>query len=347
MISHTPVSSEAPGANRLVAIGGGRGASQVLLGARPYFAHLTAVVAVTDTGRSTGIARTLAGIPAPGDLRNTLATMARDPQALMAHLLEHRFRSSEIPALDGMAFGNLLIAALAQVTGDFAQAVEVVAGMVHSTARVLPASTANTHLRAELADGRIVEGELAVRGLNKAPIRRLFLADPFAPAYPPVLAAIAEADVVVIGPGSFFTSVQAALLFDGIIAALRQTRATVVFVCNTTTQPGQTDAFRALDHVRRMVNLLGPGVLAVALVNRSESLRPELVAQYAAEGLHLLAPDDAEIAQIAALGVQPLVRDYTEATEGKRTLWNKQDTIRHDPALLGAVLSKLVPDRKG
>ncbi len=329
---------------KLVVLGGGRGASQVLLGARPYFADLTAVVAVTDTGRSTGVARTLADIPAPGDLRNTLTALAHDPEALLPRLLEYRLRSATFPALDGMAFGNLLLAALTQMTGDFAGAVATTATLIGCTARVLPISTANTHLCAELEDGRVMQNELEVRGLHKAPIRRLFLADPSAPTYPPVLEALAQADMVVIGPGSLFTSVLATLLFDGLVTALRQTRAEVVFVCNTTTQPGQTDHYRVIDHVQRVTELLGSGVLNTVLVNRSEVLDLELLAQYAVEGIHLLQPTDAELADIAAQGIRTLVQDYAEMTGGKRELWNKQDTIRHDPALIGLALYKLALD---
>jgi uncharacterized cofD-like protein len=313
----------------------------VVLGAQPYFTDCTAVVSVTDTGRSTGVARALADIPAPGDLRNTLATLARDPDSLLARLLQHRFRSSAVPALDGMAFGNLLIAALAQMTGDFAQAIAITSALVEPKARVLPISTANTQLCAELEDGSLRTDELAVRGLHKPTIRRLFLADPAA-AYPPALEAIAAANMVVLGPGSFFTSVFAALLFEGVVAALQQTEAMVVFVCNTTTQPGQTDGFRAIDHVARLVDHLGLGVLDVALINRSAGLDPALVAQYAAEGLHLLDPDDIEIAEIAALGVRSMVRDYAEQLVSKREIWNKQDTIRHNPARLGATLWELL-----
>lgn len=330
---------------RLVAIGGGQGSSMVIRGAQPFFGACTAIIAVTDTGRSTGVARALAAIPAPGDLRNTLANLARDPEALWPRLVQHRFHSAAVPALDGMAFGNLLLAALTELTGDFAQAVALAAALVEPTAQVLPVSTVSTDLCAELADGALVTDELAVRGLRKPPIRRLFLADPAAPAYPPALAAIAAADVVAIGPGSFFTSVLATLLFAGVGAALRDTAATVVFVGNTTTQPGQTDGMSAFDHVERLVELLGPGVLNIALINRSPEIDPAHLAAYAAEGLHLLTPDDAEIDRIAALGVRPLVRDFTETPEGKRRIWNKQDTIRHDPARLGATLWELARER--
>ncbi|GAB4439313.1 MAG: YvcK family protein [Chloroflexi bacterium OHK40] len=333
------------GGHRLVAIGGGGGVSQVLLGARPYFGSLTAVIAVTDTGRSTGTARAVAAMPAPGDVRNTLSALARDPDSLLARLMQHRLRSPEVPLLDGMAFGNLLIAALTQMTGDFAEAVEAANLMLGCTARILPVSTVNTHLCADLEDGSTAENELAVRALNKAPISRLYLSTPNAPAYPPVLQAIAQADVVVIGPGSFFTSVLATLLFDRMAEALRQTSATVVFVCNTTTQPGQTDGFTIYDHVRRIVDLLGPDTLDIALINRSDTIPASQVAQYAAEGLHLLRPSDDELLKIAELGVTPLVRNFAEISEGKRTLWNKQDTIRHDPTLLGLALWKIALDR--
>lgn len=314
----------------LVAIGGGSGTGRILLGARAYFSRLTAIVAVTDTGRSTGIARTLAAMPAPGDLRSTLTALAREPDSLFVRLLQHRFHTAEVPILDGMAFGNLLIAALTQLTGDFTTAIQIVSEQIHCMAQVLPVSSVATHLCAELEDGTTVQNELAVRGLNKPRIRHVFLADADAPASAPALAAIAEADVVVIGPGSFYTSLLSTLLFDGMVEALRQTAATVVFVCNTTTQPGQTDGYRALDHLRGIVEILGSGVLDVALINRSEDINLALLAQYEAEGISLLRPDDDEINAIASLGVRPLVQDFVERTGEKRTLWNKQDTLRHD-----------------
>jgi uncharacterized cofD-like protein len=238
-----------------------------------------------------------------------------------------------------MAFGNLLLAALAQVTGDFAAAIEQTARLAGCAADVLPVSTVDTQLCAELEDGAIVEGELHVRGLNKPPIARLFLRDP-ATAHPPALDAIRGADLIVLGPGSLFTTVLASLLFGGLAEALHKARGQVVYLCNTTTQSGQTEGFTALDHIRRVVAALGPGTLDAALINRS---RPDeaTIARYAAEGLHLLQPDDAQIAAIAALGVRPIVRDLTERAGEQRVLWNKQDTIRHDPAALREALSEL------
>jgi uncharacterized cofD-like protein len=327
----------------IVAIGGGAGATQVLKAAQADVEQLTAIIAVTDTGRSTGLARLIGGIPAPGDLRATITAFATDP--LLAALLQHRLSGAGVPQLEGMAFGNLLIAALAQVLGDFAAAVEQVARLAGCAAQVLPIAIADTQLCAELADGQLVEGELAVRGLGKPPIRRLFLRDD-APAYAPALDAIRAADLVVLGPGSLFTTLLANLLFRGVDLALREARGRVVYVCNTTTQPGQTDGYSALDHVRRVVEAVGAGVLDAVLINRSQ-LDPATLARYAADGVLLLQPGDDEIAAIAALGVRPRVRELTERPGEQRALWNKQDTVRHDPAALWAALRELLADQPG
>ncbi len=326
---------------RIVAIGGGNGTSQVLMGARPYFAQRTAIVGITDTGRSTGVARSIGDMPAPGDLRNTLATLSSEPDALVVKLLQHRFQSDAVPELQGMAFGNLLIAALKEMQNDFANAIETLATLSHCQERVLPVSTVNAHLGAELDDGSIMENELAVRGLNKAPIRHVFLSPRDATAHPPAIEAITHADLVVIGPGSFFTSIMANLLFIGIIEALQCTPATVVFICNTTTQPGQTDGFNTYDHIQRLVEVVGQGTIDIALINQNASIDPSLLAQYAADGVYLVQPYQDEIDRITDLGVFPLVGDYVEPTECKRTLWNKQDTIRHNTALLGEALWKV------
>jgi uncharacterized cofD-like protein len=198
---------------------------------------------------------------------------------------------------------------------------------------------ADTQLCAELADRSIATGELAVRGLGKPPIERLFLRDA-APAHPPALAAIRAADLVVLGPGSLFTTLLASLLFDGMAEALQETSGKVVYVCNTTTQPGQTDGYSALDHVRRVTEALGAGALDTVLLNGGRPSSAAL-ARYAADGVFLLQPDAAEIAAIAGLGVEPLVRDLAEQVDEQRTLWNKQDSVRHDPTKLSAALKEL------
>jgi uncharacterized cofD-like protein len=205
---------------------------------------------------------------------------------------------------------------------------------------VLPVATIDTQLCAALADGTNVVGELAVRGLDKSPIERLFLKDQ-ALAHLPALAAIGDADLVVLGPGSLFTTLLASLLFGGMAESLQAARGKVIYICNTTTQPGQTDGYSALDHVRRVTAALGPGVLDAVLLN-SGSPGPAALARYAADGVLLLQPGDAEISAIAALGVQPIARDLAEHADGQRILWNKQDSVRHDPTKLSAALKELV-----
>lgn len=323
----------------LVSLGGGNGAGQVLQGAAGYFARRSGVIAVTDSGRSTGLARAIADIPAPGDIRNTIATLARDPNSLMARLLQQRIKAHALEELEGMALGNLILGVLAQMTGDFAQAVELLSELVGSDVHVMPVSSANTALCAELEDGTLVEGEVYVRGLNKAPIKRLFLREA-SPAYQPALDAILQADLVTIGPGSHFTTVLATLLFDGVREALRDTRAKVVYICNTTTQPGQTDGYTVLQHVERLVELLGPGVVDIALINQSNP-PTELIARYAVDGLHFLQPSPSELQAIEALGIRTVLRDLTEQPDPERKLWNKQDTIRHDPQTLAKLLYEL------
>lgn len=324
----------------VVAIGGGGGTQQVLRGMLAYTSSLTAVVAVTDTGRSTGVARSLVGMPAPGDIRSTIAALALDPHNPLAALLDYRLHTTAVPALDGMATGNLLLAALTQQAGgDFAQAVERLQTLAGTIARVLPASTVSTNIAADLADGTTVQGELAVRGLGKPPITRLFL-DPPAPAYGPAIAAIMEADLVVIGPGSLFTTLLATLLFDGLPQALHDTAATVVFVANTTTQPGQTDDYTLVHHVERLVAALPPGTLDAVLLN--SSVDPAAAAAYAQAGTQPLLADDAQLAAISAQGVRPVVAALAEPPGQQRRLWNKADTIRHHPARLAAALYAMI-----
>ena len=324
----------------IVAIGGGGGATQVLKAVQPFAVQSTAVIAVTDTGRSTGLARAISNIPAPGDLRATIAAFATEP--LIADLLQHRLSGAGVPQLEGMAFGNLLIGALAEVLGDFGDAIAHVIRLAGCTIQIVPIAKANTQLCAELADGTIVEGEFAVRGLGKPPIARLFLRDA-AVASPLALKAIRDADLVVLGPGSLFTTVIANLLFDGVATALQETRGQVVYVCNTTTQPGQTDGFTTFDHVRWIVRTIGADVLDIALINHSHPDQAALRI-YEEEGLFLLLPNDEEIAAITSLGVQPVVRDLTETVGEKRNMWNKQDTVRHDPKALAIALRELIEE---
>ncbi len=327
---------------KLVAIGGGNGTTQVIRAAKPYFSHLSAIISVTDCGRSTGVARGIGKIPAPGDIRNTIASLAYDPNDLLVKLLQYRFDGERVKELEGMAVGNLVLAALSQMTGSFSKAVEELQKMVGCVAKVYPVSDVDTDLCAELEDGSITRNELETRGVNKSPIKKLFLAKSPAPAYRPALDAICDADLIVIGPGSFYTSVMAALIFDGVRDSIRVSAGKVVYIANTTTQPGQTDGFSSFDYVNKMNEFLGEGVLDYALVNKSDHLNEETQKKYAADGIVVLSPTEEDMRRFEGLSCKIFVEDFAESAKDKREIWNKLDTVRHDHAKMGEFLSALV-----
>ena len=323
---------------RAVVLGGGGGAS-VALRAIPDTYDKTAIIAVTDTGRSTGVARQVGGdMPAPGDIRATIAAHARNRQ--LAQLLQHRFDGQGVPGLDGMALGNLMLAALYRESGDFAQAVADLAQLADCAVTVLPATTHATQLCAHLIDGSDHVGEVAVRAPHKAPIAACRL-DPLVPAHPAACQAIIDADVVVIGPGSFYTTIHAVLLPEGMREALQQCRGQVIFIANTTTQTGQTEHLDNVGHVAMLVALLGSGVLDIVLLNNRRASQAQ-VARLAAEGLKQLDLDASDIPNIAALGVRAIPWPLIEPDVSDRTLWNKQDTLRHDAKALRAAMLRFL-----
>ncbi len=229
---------QSPTASRpgVVAIGGGHGLAATLRSVRSFAGEVTAVVSVADDGGSSGRLRQAFGIPAPGDIRRCLVALG-DPESAWARYFEHRFDAGE---LEGHPLGNLVIAGLADATGDFIAALEEAGRLVGCRGRVLPASTVPVVLKADAAGGA-VEGQVNVSSTGR--ISSVSLVPPDAPACEEAVRAIAEADLVVLGPGSLFTSVLAAAVVPGILAALASTRATRVYVCNLRPQLPETDGF--------------------------------------------------------------------------------------------------------
>ncbi len=332
------------GGMRVVSIGGGLGAVQIMRGLQQHTDDLTGIIAVTDTGRSTGIVREFAQIPAPGDIRNALATLARHDDSLLTRLVQHRIAAPGDPQLDGMAFGNLLIAALTQMSGSFITAIQQFSAMLEVQAAIYPVTEENTHICAELVDGTIVEQEFYVRQLDKAAIKRIFVQNPQATAYAPCIDALQRADLITIGPGSLFTTIIACLAFREISQAIRDSSALKVFVCNTTTQPGQTDGFSLSDHVQQVMSYLGIGVLDYVVLNAAEP-GAELMELYARERVDVLLPTTDEVHKILTMNVTPVLADVADTASGKRELWQKQDTIRHNPELIADALLGLMTER--
>jgi uncharacterized cofD-like protein len=329
---------------RVVCVGGGLGAPTVMRGLKAYTSDITGLIGVTDSGRSTGKVRIALDVPAPGDIRNALTVLAEgDP--VLARLMGHRFETDKSEDLNGMAFGNLFLAALTQQEGSFLSAVAEASRLLKLKGRVLPVTLYNTHLCAELADGTIVEEEVNVRGVGKAPIARIFLKDDRVEATPGSIAAIEEADLITLGPGSLYTTVAACLLVPEIARAIANARGLVVYVANTTTQPGQTETLSLADHVRVVQDYLGGSGLDVALMN-DDPPPAHLRAHYAERGLQYMEPVALELERIRAMHVRPVTAPVIDKWTGPRDLWLKQDTIRHDAERVARALVALVDERR-
>ncbi|MCX7599314.1 MAG: YvcK family protein [Armatimonadetes bacterium] len=308
---------------RVLAIGGGTGLATLLRGLKGSTSNLTAIVAVSDDGGSSGRLQRELGVLPPGDIRNCLAALADDEQ-LMSQLLRYRF-DGEAGDLSGHSLGNLLIAALTQIAGDFDEAVRQMHEILAIRGRVLPPTTVRLALCAELSDGSHVKGETKVSKAGS--IKRVYLDPPDPPALPEALEAIYDAELVVIGPGSLYTSVLPNLLVPDIARALRETSAVRVYVCNVMTQPGETDGYRASDHVAAIEAHLGSPVFEYVLVNDARPDR-QVLARYAAEKADMVVPD---VYTLARMGYIPV----------RRSLISHDNWARHDPKKLARALLSL------
>ncbi|MGQ9500829.1 MAG: gluconeogenesis factor YvcK family protein [Anaerolineae bacterium] len=260
---------------KVVAIGGGNGLNTLLRGLKHYTDNITAIVTVADDGGSSGRLRRELGVLPPGDFRNCIAALA-DDEALITQLFQYRFPShtGEVGAgaLDGHSFGNLFITAMTGVTGSFEKALVESGRVLAIRGQIVPSTLEDVTLCAELADdisaNRIVSGESAIPEARR-PIERVYLQPDGVPAYPPAVRAILEADLIVAGPGSLFTSVLPNLLVEDIVSAIRASAALKVYICNVATQTGETEGFEVEDHVAALERHTGPGLFPYVLVNNN------------------------------------------------------------------------------
>lgn len=253
---------------RIVAIGGGHGLATLLRGLKAHTSNLTAVVTVADDGGSSGRLRESHGILPPGDIRNCLAALSND-EALLTQLFQYRFSGS--PDLEGHSFGNLFITALADITGSFEEAVVESGRVLSVNGRVLPSTLHDVKLVASMELPHSIN-EVRVEGESKIPamagrVRRVWLEPDDTPAFPPVIKAILNADVIVVGPGSLYTSLLPNLLVRDLLAAMRMSRASKIYVSNIATQSGETDAYTCYDHVRGLEEHVGEDLFDVILCN--------------------------------------------------------------------------------
>lgn len=336
---------QASGLN-IVAIGGGTGLSTLLRGLKRYVdaesgwsvGSLGAIVTVTDEGGSSGVLRKEFGMLPPGDIRNCIVALAEEEQ-LLSRLFSYRFDTDS--ALKGHSLGNLLLTAMTEITGSFDNAVLAASEVLAIRGEIYPSTLADVRLRAMLDDGTELVGEVAISGSNigDAPretirhsrITHLALDPADAAPTPGALAAIAAADLIIIGPGSLFTSVLPNLVIEPLAAALRTAKALRVYICNVMTQPNETDGYSAQDHLQAIIEHAG-FVVDVMVMNGRRPAQ-SIVATYAGMNQFPVAFD---LEEIRALGVTPFFGDII--AEG--------DLVRHDSAALAQTIFQLY-DRYG
>ena len=298
---------------KVVAIGGGTGLSMLLRGIKKYTNNITAVVTVGDDGGSSGRLREDMGILPPGDIRNCIAALADDDD-LITELFQYRFKTGE--GLEGHSFGNLFLTALCAITGNMVKAVKESSNVLNIRGVVLPATLDDMKLAAEFTDGTIVKGESNIPEQHKQ-IKRLFTEPANCQALPEIIDAIASADLIILGPGSLYTSVIPNLLVDGIVDAIMESTAKKIYVCNIMTQPGETDNYSVASHVNALLShAKGRKIIDAVLINNS--LPENISAGYAKTGS---VPVRLDMENIAPIGI--------EVVSQKLIQENKQGLVRH------------------
>lgn len=290
-------STRYPGMN-LVALGGGTGLSTLLSGLKrlvgeermdkPAIANLSAIVTVSDDGGSSGRLREELQMLPPGDIRNCMIALSEDSN-LISRLFKHRFRGDG--ELGGHSFGNLFLAALAEVTGDFTEAVRLSSEVLASKGHIYPATISDVRLIAELENGEIVRGETQISA-SKVPIRRLSLEPKQCLPLPAALKAIRAADVITVGPGSLYTSILPNLLVARVPRAIAESSAIKIYICNLMTQPGETDNYSARQHLET-IRHYAPEIHFDFVIVNDKKITTEQAERYALEGAHQIGLDDA------------------------------------------------------
>jgi uncharacterized cofD-like protein len=310
---------------RIVALGGGTGLSTLLRGLKQYSSNITAIVTVTDDGGSSGRLVTEMGIIPPGDIRNCLVALA-DAEKRMTDLFQHRFKQSS-GVFSGHSIGNFLIAGFYEQTGDVDAALQMASEVLAIRGRVIPSTRSSVRLRAIMADDTEVCGETAIVETGKA-IRRIFLDPENAEPHPEALAAITAADLIVIGPGSVFTSVIPNLLVPEIARTIQDSRALKAYVCNVMTQRGESESFTAAEHVLALEANVDSRVCDYVLVN-VVSPSPDTADRYHKHQQDIVEPD---LDRLRQMGYKPVTGDFMSET----------DYVRHDPARLASALIDLL-----
>jgi uncharacterized cofD-like protein len=310
---------------KMVIIGGGTGLPVLLRGLKHHNIDITAIVTVADDGGSSGRLRDELRIPPPGDVRNVLAALS-DVEPLIVELFQHRFQNGN--GLSGHSLGNLILAALTSITGDFVKAIREMSKVLNVHGQVLPAANKSVVLHAEMEDGAIVSGESKIPYSGKK-IKRVFLTPEDIEPLPETIEAIRQADLIVIGPGSLYTSILPNLLVPKIGQEVCQAKAKKVYICNIMTQAGETLHYTVSDHVKALHDHMGCFFLDVVIVNNGQI--PEDIQQRYAQELAEPVQDDSD--RLMELGIQ-VIRDHIVSYEDQ--------VIRHDTKKVASLLLSLI-----
>ena len=305
---------------KIVALGGGTGLSVLIRGLKKYTSNITAIVTVTDDGGSSGRLRGEMGVLPPGDLRDCLLALA-DTESLLEELFQYRFQRSE--GLGGHNFGNLFIVAMAEMLG-FSRAVQEFNKVLAIRGTVLPVTLEQVTLQAVFEDGSRTAGETKIVQERK-PIKSISLCPPDCRPLPQVLSAIEEADAILLGPGSLYTSVLPNLLVPGVREALRKSPAPCLYICNIMTQPGETEGLSAAEHLKVLFRHGCAGLIDGIVVNNSTDLPPDLLEKYQKEGAQLVEVEPEVLAQWQIKVIAAPLLDHNEV-------------VRHDSKKLAALL---------
>lgn len=321
---------------KIVAIGGGTGLSTMLRGLKDYTSNITAIVTVGDDGGGSGTLREELGILPPGDIRNCILALA-DTEPLMEELLQYRFKEGN---LKDQSFGNLFLAAMNGLSNNFEEAVQKMSSVLAVTGRVLPVTLDDMILKAELENGNVVEGESNIpkeSSMQKSKVNRLFIEPYNAKALNEAVDAIMEADAIILGPGSLYTSVIPNLLVKDISRALKRTNALTIYVCNIMTQEGETDGYGVADHIKAIYNHCGYGIIDYVAINNetiSNRIKEKYLEKYLEKNAKQVKIDKENINK---LNVKIAQGDFLTISKG---------FIRHDPDKLANFLIEIIMDKK-
>ena len=314
------------GQPRIVVIGGGTGLPVLLRGLKQYPVDITAIVTVADDGGSSGRLRENLHIPPPGDIRNVLASLS-DVEPLVEEMFQHRFKTAN--ELSGHSLGNLILAAMTSITGNFVHAIQEMSKILNVRGKVLPAANQSVVLNAEMEDGAIVSGESKIPYSGKK-IKKVFLTSKGSiRPLPESIQAIRQADLIIIGPGSLYTSILPNLLVPRLGDEVCRSHAKKVYICNLMTQAGETHGFAASDHVKAIYDHMSCAFINTILVN-NEEIPPDIQLRYNEE---LADPVQYDLPELSELGLEVVHADIAYQENG---------ALRHDPKKVAKILYNLL-----